>query len=166
VNHGDEHEGFPVSGDPILKPRDESGSVVDLSAARRVRATRHLPDVEDFTDSGEVLVGEVVPVDPPVNVPGSFLAQVAAAERRPLVPSWLLSRDEFGQVVRWVAGYYTHVAAYHVLRTPKYGAKLALRSPRGLWRVLAASWRWVFDLEASPVRQAVVDRPDAVEAAG
>lgn len=150
-----------MSSDPILKPRDESGSVVDLSAARRVRATRHLSEFEGSPDPGEVLEGEVVPVDPPVNVPGSFLAGVAVAERRPLVPSWLLSRDEFTQVVKWVAGYYTHIAAYHTLRVPKYGAKLALRSPRGTWRVLAASWRWVFDREAHPLRLAMVQKTDA-----
>lgn len=65
-----------------------------------------------------------------------------------------------------------HVAAYHSLRLPKYAGKLALRAPRGLWKVIGGLFRWLLDLEGEAVRQATVRSEDseaylkAVSAAG
>jgi len=72
------------------------------------------------------------------------------------VRSWTQLRD----TTRWAAGYAAHTSAYHVTRSPKYAAKLALRSPVGAGRVVWTFTRWVFDLEGEPVRQHTVRQQD------
>jgi S-DNA-T family DNA segregation ATPase FtsK/SpoIIIE len=83
------------------------------------------------------------------------------AQRRPIVPPWLSSRQEFTARARWVAGLAAHTSAYHATRTPKYAGRLAARAPRGAARVAAGWLRWLFDLEGEPVRQATVRAEDA-----
>lgn len=85
------------------------------------------------------------------------------AERRPIIPAWARSKAEFVAACRWVAGYYTHIAGYHAVRTPKYAARLAFRAPRGLGRVVVGATRWATDAEGIPVRLAAVRREDADE---
>lgn len=85
------------------------------------------------------------------------------AQRRPIIPAWAKSKAEFLAASRWVVGYYSHIAGYHMVRSPKYGVKLAFRSPRGALRVLQATGRWVSDAEGIPVRLAAVRREDADE---
>lgn len=83
------------------------------------------------------------------------------AQRRPIVPAWARSKAELLNAGRWVVRHYSHIAAYHMLRSPKYGLKLAVRSPRGVIRALSATGRWVSDAEGLPVRLAAVRREDA-----
>jgi DNA segregation ATPase FtsK/SpoIIIE, S-DNA-T family len=85
------------------------------------------------------------------------------AQRRPIVPAWAKSKAEFVAASRWVVGYYSHIAGYHTVRAPKYGIKLAFRSPRGAARMIRAMGRWVSDAEGIPVRLAAVRREDADE---
>lgn len=49
------------------------------------------------------------------------------ARRRPVVPTWAHSRQEFTLAARGVAVYGWHVAAYHALRTPWYVLRLTLK---------------------------------------
>jgi S-DNA-T family DNA segregation ATPase FtsK/SpoIIIE len=83
------------------------------------------------------------------------------AERRPIVPPWLASRQEFTARARWAAGLAWHYGAYHATRSPKYAGRLAARAPLGAARVAAGWLRWLFDLEGEPVRQATVRAEDA-----
>ncbi len=115
-------------------------------------------------DSGETVDGEFVdessgrqPVDQPrptsTYTPIRVLLDEVTGNRRPILPAWLLSAEDRIYVARWLAGHVGHVAAYHAVRVPVYGAVLALRSPKGLVLVLVGTGRWVSDLEAHGLRQ-------------
>lgn len=127
--------------------------VVDLDARRAARDNH--PDDDD----GPVLV------DSPQaqHSPRLSMDGLRAGQRRPIVPAWLRSRDELRDTVRWAVGHAGHTSAYHSLRIPKYAARLALRAPVGVWRVLSGGIRWLFDLEGEQVRQDTVRRADAEE---
>lgn len=117
-------------------------------------------------DQAEVLEGEVIPAQR-VDSEEAQRAEkwswdsFVAAQRREVVPAFLKSWEEFRDRLTWVAGYVGHTAAYHAIRLPKYAAKLAVRAPRGLARILVGGFRWVFDLEGEAVRAATVRREDA-----
>ena len=100
---------------------------------------------------GRVLVDAPEAQRPPR--PG--LAGLRAAQRRPIVPAWLLAERAAAQMARWAAGYVAHTSAYHLTRGPAYGPAGRPR-PRGTARLLAGWLRWLLDLEAEPVRQATV----------
>ena len=136
---------------------ERGAEVVSLDAARAPQAA---PDTA-ATD-GPALEGEVVRVDKSATEPADWLADLSARarDRRPIVPPWLRSRREALATVKWVAGHYMHVSGYHATRTPKYGAKLAVRTPRGLVRLVSGTVRWTFDLEGHPVRMAAVTKAD------
>jgi DNA segregation ATPase FtsK/SpoIIIE, S-DNA-T family len=93
--------------------------------------------------------------------PRPGLAGLRAAERRPILPAWLRSRTELGQVCRWAASFAAHTSAYHLTRTPTYAGRLAARAPRGVARLLGGWLRWLLDLEGESVRQATVRAQDA-----
>ena len=102
-------------------------------------------------------------VDSPAaqRLPRPGLAGLRAAQRRPIVPAWLRSRNELAEVCRWAAGFAAHTSAYHLTRTPTYAGRLAARAPRGTARLLGGWLRWLLDLEGEPVRQATVRAQDA-----
>ncbi|MFE3458584.1 cell division protein FtsK [Nocardiopsis aegyptia] len=79
-----------------------------------------------------------------------WLADLAERSRtaRPVLPTWMRSKEEAAQVARWVAAYHAHVAAYHATRSPLYLLRLMGRSPRGLSRVVGGYARWVADTES------------------
>ncbi|XTZ18220.1 FtsK/SpoIIIE domain-containing protein [Micromonospora echinospora] len=129
--------------------------VVDLDAVRATRTT----GPADTDEGGPVLV------DSPAaqRSPRFTLDGVRVGERRPILPPWLLSTDELRDVLRWAVGHLLHTSGYHTVRVPKYAARLALRAPVGVWRVLSGGLRWLFDLEGEPVRQATVRTGSAEE---
>jgi DNA segregation ATPase FtsK/SpoIIIE, S-DNA-T family len=153
-----------------------SGEVVDLDTwTRGARpapagdddgqpATVAAPPADD-SEHDDTIEGTVVQVDRPsgVRFDGEWLSRVAASarHRRPIVHPVLKSRAEAAATVRWVAAHYAHVGGYHATRSPKYAARLALRSPRGAARVIGGLHRWAFDAEGHPVRVATVLRADA-----
>ena len=145
----------PGSRDP-----DPGAEVVSLDAARADRTASGPADA--VPADVPVLEGEIVRVDQPGGAPGDWLADLAARskDRRPIIPAWLRSRREALTTLKWVSGHYLHVGGYHATRVPKYGAKLAVRTPRGLARVAAGMTRWMLDLEGHPVRMAAVLRAD------
>jgi len=109
-----------------------------------------------------VLEGTAVRVDQPGGEHGDWLADLAnrARERRPIIAPWLRSRREALATLRWLVAHYVHVSAYHAVRVPKYGSKLAVRTPRGMARLVSGTVRWTFDLEGHPVRMAAVTKAD------
>jgi S-DNA-T family DNA segregation ATPase FtsK/SpoIIIE len=110
-----------------------------------------------------VLEGTVVRVDQPGGEDaGDWLSGLAARarERRPVIHPALRSRAEAAAAAKWISSHYAHVSAYHAVRVPLYGGRLAARSPRGLARLAGGTVRWTFDLEGRPVRMAAVERAD------
>jgi S-DNA-T family DNA segregation ATPase FtsK/SpoIIIE len=94
-------------------------------------------------------------------VPGRITFDgLRSATRAPLLPAWARSWAEFKDMARWTAGHASHALAYHAIRLPKYTARLALRAPRGLARLVGGFTRWVFDLEGEPLRQVTARRED------
>lgn len=83
-----------------------------------------------------------------------WLSRIATAQEsaQPVIPLWLRDRQEAEQVLRWVASYYAHVAAYQATRSPLYMLRLMGRSPRGLGRLVRGWARWAFDTEARELR--------------
>ena len=84
-----------------------------------------------------------------------------AGQRRPIIAPWLRDKDEAKALVRWSVQYTAHVAGFHIVRVPLYAATLTARSPRGFWRLVSGTWRWVNDVEALPLRLHAVDGKDA-----
>ncbi|MEU7827322.1 FtsK/SpoIIIE domain-containing protein [Catellatospora sp. NPDC049133] len=99
----------------------------------------------------------------PVDDPDQAGPPPGPAARRPVLPRWLRSADAVRDQMRWALNYSAHVSAYHLLRVPFYGGKLALRSPRGLGRVITGGVRWMFDWEAEQLRRAMVREENAAE---
>ncbi|MFC5752987.1 cell division protein FtsK [Actinomadura rugatobispora] len=117
----------------------------------------HRPDEDDALE-GTVLV------DQPDSRPsrkGTRMTPGATAGRRPIVAPWLRDRAEAKALVRWSVNYAAHVTGYHAARVPLYATTLAARSPRGAWRLVSGTWRWVNDVEALPLRLHAVDGKDA-----
>ncbi|HEU5026209.1 MAG TPA: cell division protein FtsK [Spirillospora sp.] len=115
---------------------------------------------DDGDGDGEVIEGRVL-VDRPDGYRPDVRARRMAGERdqrRPIIAPWLRNRDEARATVRWAVGYAGHVTGYHAARTPLYGLRLVLRSPRGLYRVVAGTWRWTYDIESRPLRTHAIDR--------
>jgi S-DNA-T family DNA segregation ATPase FtsK/SpoIIIE len=78
-------------------------------------------------------------------------------DRRPVLPGWAIDRQERRETLRWLVAHVAHVVAFHTVRLPKYGLRLAAFAPRGLGRGIAALWRWIFEVDARPLEhQAVV----------
>lgn len=109
-------------------------------------------DPDAPADTGPVLVDSVQAQ----RRPRLTLAALRDAERRPIIPGWLLNRTEFFGNLGYAGMLAGHSVGYHGVRLPKYGGKLIWRSPLGLWRVLHSYGRWLTDAEGEPVRQSVV----------
>ncbi|MBN1172671.1 MAG: cell division protein FtsK [Micromonosporaceae bacterium] len=131
----------------------------DVSAGRTDRADRRAADGHDDADRSS-RDGSDTPslVDsiPAQRRPRLSLSGLRDGQRRPIIPTWLRSRMEFIANVRWAFGFAGYLSGYHLVRVPLYAGRLAWRSPRGLVRIVGGFFRWVFDLEGEPVRQAIV----------
>ncbi|WP_033239576.1 cell division protein FtsK [Streptomyces albidoflavus] len=156
MNHDENDELFQrleaeMTGPPDAGPPDESGRVVDLDKARRVRA-------ESADESGRRLVdSSPAPVGP------GYLGRLRTARRRPVLPAWARSGAEMRTAAKWLGTHYGHTTAYHLVRTPVYAARLAFQAPRGAARFVGGAMRWAADREGEPVRLAAVRREDAAE---
>ncbi|MEV4253262.1 cell division protein FtsK [Spirillospora sp. NPDC049652] len=121
-----------------------------------------LPSAPADTADDDALEGRVLVDGPDTGRPDVRARRMDAerAQRRPIVATWLRNRDEAEATIRWAVGYAGHVTGYHAARVPLYSLRLALRSPRGLGRIVSGTARWTFDLDARPLRTHVVDRKD------
>lgn len=96
------------------------------------------------------------PVDNP-NLPGTG---VIDEKRRPILPGWLASTKDFRATAAHTGSRAWYAARYHGIRTPYYAASLTAMSPRGAARLLGSTRRWVWDVEAAPLRAAAVRTED------
>nr|WSX78224.1 cell division protein FtsK [Streptomyces sp. NBC_00899] len=120
-----------------------------------------LPHPEEVQDDP----GTPLLVDKPAPGPTGprLMDRVRGVKRRPVVPAWLRTRQEFRDAGRGVAAYAGHVTAYHAVRAPWYALRLTLRAPRGAARFVGGVLRWLVDAEGEPLRQAAATREDIEE---
>ncbi|MPZ63429.1 MAG: cell division protein FtsK [Propionibacteriales bacterium] len=122
-------------------------------------------EAEQLAETLDVEIGRPIPVDPtaPTQEPSAEPEPWRAepAERRALVPDWVRSAEERKAAVLWLARNLFHTCAYHVVRSPKYAARLLACSPRGTRRVVVAVAKWVADFESRPLRTAAVAARDS-----
>jgi S-DNA-T family DNA segregation ATPase FtsK/SpoIIIE len=81
-------------------------------------------------------------------------------DRRPLLPAWARSRQEAGELGRFLLRHGVHTTTFHGLRTPAYLIRLAVYAPRGTWRAARTVADLVFDAEGRPLRAAAIERKD------
>ncbi|MGK5731469.1 cell division protein FtsK [Streptomyces sp. URMC 124] len=106
-------------------------------------------------------LNETVVVDRPGRPSGPGLTdRVRDAKRRPVIPAWAQSRQEFTAVSKGVAAYAWHVSAYHAVRTPWYTVRLAVQAPHGVARFVGGALRWLSDAEGEPFRQSAAAHED------
>lgn len=174
MNHDDESELFHrLEADMATTPGADPGAdVVDLDKARSARtgsADSHIDRSADPTPtgSGAVLVDESdddeTPVARPVDRPDLPAPGIVQHKRRPIVPSWLLSKPGFISTVERAASNAGYATAFHTIRTPWYALQLTLNAPRGTARLVRDTSRWMWDAEAAPLREYVVRKEDAAE---
>ena len=165
----------PIHGQPA--PTESGGEVVDLDKYRPTptptpgptesadpiadaipdsHPTRSAdPDDDESPDSGT----RPVPVDPP-NLPAPG---ITTEKRSPILAGWLTNRADFLATARRAGGHLGYASLFHTLRVPYYTARLTGTAPRGAARFLTATNRWVWDLEAGPLRRHAVEQEDADE---
>lgn len=81
----------------------------------------------------------------------------------PILAAWLRSWSTFTDTAYGAIRRLAHRSGYHGVRVPLYLVRLALMSPRGLYRVVRVIVRLVFDAEARPLRLNHVDRLESKE---
>lgn len=115
---------------------------------------------------GEVVTAEAVEailVDQPETTDRDRNPLVRKHSRRPILPNWLRTPEQFRAAARWAAGYTAHAAGYHALRCPVYVSRLLARVPQGTWRLVRGLVRWATDAEGRPLRHAAARREDGAE---
>ncbi|WP_030543106.1 FtsK/SpoIIIE domain-containing protein [Streptomyces albus] len=134
---------------PLTKPPAPEPPAVDVDEHQEPPVLENPRPVDDPEQQQPRLVDL-----PETTAPaGAWLEQRRAymAEAPPVVPSWLRRGAELRDAVKWTTAYYSHVAAFHTVRTPVYLLRLVVRSPRGAARLISRWVRWVVDAEARPV---------------
>jgi S-DNA-T family DNA segregation ATPase FtsK/SpoIIIE len=166
--------GLATEAEPVVidaDPSDGPNAAESTSpAGMRKRGLRDLrptgqADRTPADDAPDNELGEQSAVTVLVDSPGgeapALFRRWQEAKRRPVLPEWARSAEEFRQAARFMLGYYSHVSAYHAVRTPVYAGRLALRAPVGALRLSRTAGRWVWDAEGHPIRSAAVQRADA-----
>ncbi|MGX1975472.1 cell division protein FtsK [Streptomyces kronopolitis] len=90
----------------------------------------------------------------------TLMDRVRGAKRRPVIPKWARSVDEFKQAGRGVVKYAWHIASYHAIRTPWYATRLMLQAPLGAARFVGESLRWMKDAEGDVFRKEAAAHAD------
>ncbi|MFM9446909.1 cell division protein FtsK [Streptomyces acidiscabies] len=99
----------------------------------------------------------------PVDNPALPEPKVRIDKRKPVLAGWLTNRRDFLATARHAGANAGYAALYHGVRVPVYAGRLALMSPRGACRFVAATNRWVWDREAAPLRDFAVRTEDVEE---
>ncbi|TWP51245.1 cell division protein FtsK [Lentzea tibetensis] len=151
-----------------LRPQPASEDDARTLPGAEVEVAPEVIDAEIVDDTaadrdGDIdAVAAVTLVDQPGGDSVHWVRRLQQARREPIVPAYLRSWSEARTTTKWVAGYYAHTTGYHAVRSPLYGLRLAVRAPRGVLLLAAATGRWVSDAEGRQVRSATVSKEDAV----
>ncbi|WP_344213436.1 cell division protein FtsK [Kribbella sancticallisti] len=124
--------------DASQTPDDDAGKTVTLSAGEVERMdTAYEVALDDETDTAPGAGKVLVPVDTTAATP----VAVAVGERLPIIPVHLRP-ENLPATARRALARAGHVAAFHAVRSPWYGCKLAWFAGRGLSRVVRNQLRW------------------------
>jgi DNA segregation ATPase FtsK/SpoIIIE, S-DNA-T family len=115
------------------------------------KATPEIETIEpadDYTDAATVLVDD----------PALHAAWNAPTDdrRAPILPAWAMSRSGLAAEASRYARLAAYRCAYHAVRVPVYGLRLAGWAPVGTARVVGTVWRWASDQEGRPARSDAV----------
>lgn len=110
--------------------------------------------VEAVEDAGTPVLVD----NPKLPAPG-----ITQEKRRPILAGWLTSRKDFLATARHAGANLGYASLFHGLRLPVYTARLTGMAPRGACRFVASTNRWVWDLEAAPLRDFAVRSEDVEE---
>jgi len=106
------------------------------------------PDEDDRADAGAVLVDDA-------DAHAAWDAPTEA-RRAPILPAWAASRTALLNTAARYGKLAAYRCAYHAVRVPLYGARLAAWAPIGTARVVGSVWRWASDAEGRPARSDAV----------
>ncbi|UOX87210.1 cell division protein FtsK [Amycolatopsis sp. FBCC-B4732] len=136
------------------------GRVIAFPSTAPAEADPFVIDAEPGDEAAEQ--SPAAPVDRPVTDGSSWLDRLRSQNRQAIIPSYLKSTADAKDAAKWVGKHYAHKAGYHAARSPLYALRLAVRSPRGLFLLLAATSRYVTDAEGRPARSetATADKAD------
>ncbi|WP_125775350.1 cell division protein FtsK [Antribacter gilvus] len=149
---------YGTDDEPGREVEARSSGVVDLSEARRARGLDQgnaLVQPEGDALDGEVIDPAPVVEEAPVRAPRVIEVRDPDAPRQ-VIPAWLRSRDELVTTCGHYAARFGHTLAFHTVRLPLYGLRLAARSPIGAGRLVAVAWRWVADSDSVEVRRSLL----------
>lgn len=82
---------------------------------------------------------------------------------QPVVAGWLRSGSEFSDTMYKLLRRTAHRSMFHGVRGPLYALRLAVMSPRGLFRTLRVITRLIFDYESKELRLHHVDQHETPE---
>ncbi|MGN9912105.1 cell division protein FtsK [Phytohabitans sp. LJ34] len=140
--------------------------VVDLDAARNRRASG--PATVDTDDDGDVYedaesIEDDAPVlGAPVDRPDDPGFTPPRPNRRPVLPQWAYTVRGWKAAIRHQLKDAGYVLAFHGVRVPKYGVKVALWAPVGLFRGTGRVLHWATAEEGNwALRQAAANRGEA-----
>ncbi|MEW2157079.1 cell division protein FtsK [Streptomyces sp. NPDC007189] len=119
------------------------------------------PHLRPVPDTGPDDDAPAAPV--PVDNPALPDPKVTIEKRKPVLAGWLTNRRDFLATARHAGANVGYAALFHGVRIPVYAGRLALMSPRGACRFIAATNRWVWDREAAPLREFAVRTEDVEE---
>lgn len=124
-----------------------------------------LTKVKDADPDTETYILDPDAARVPVDNPALPMPGVVIEKRRPIVANWLTNRRDFLATARHVGAHVAYAALYHGVRTVGgvYPARLAARAPAGTVRLVTSANRWLWDLEAAPLRDYAVRQEDASE---
>lgn len=114
--------------------------------AEIVERPDHQPEPVDQPDERQTIYGTVT--------------GWSTAERRPVVPAWVRSRDERRETARLLVALTASTVGYHVVRAPWYLARASVYAPRGAYRLTRRFVDFAADAEDRPLRQHAVERRD------
>lgn len=73
-----------------------------------------------------------------------------------LLPVWATSWESIQAYGEWRARWARHMLAFHAIRTPEYGLRIVVRGVVGTVRGVGALVKWVFHMEARPLRKQAI----------
>lgn len=121
----------------------------------------HIEDAETVT---VYLPTQGGPVDPPdqVSTTWATITATSTSGRKPIVPAWMLSKQQRSATLRAIGGNVAYHAAYHAFWSWKYAAKVVWYAPRGAWRAAAAVvWYAAGGQDNWKLRQDAANKNDA-----
>ncbi|MFE0383688.1 cell division protein FtsK [Streptomyces bungoensis] len=119
------------------------------------------PHLRPVPDTGPDDDAPAAPV--PADNPTLPDPKLTIEKRKPVLAGWLTNRRDFLATARHAGANVGYAALFHGVRIPVYAGRLALMSPRGACRFVAATNRWVWDREAAPLREFAVRTEDVEE---